>query len=320
MDTSCALWTPFSCTILLLVGKNSLYNLLKVLTTAPWQNPLFLFRAVFLTDLDHHDDFKRPQGQVFREGHQPLPRGGAATPSNHWVVWGGFCTSAMLRDQEGPEAWRQYSKQWSNKFSSARGWWSVESTLATQCSRNSPTTTSRMPRTPRRPSLSYKRRSNTSKPKFMMCKIKTVSMNIDLKRWVWLQIWGFRRLGHPSMMVSLCHGSWTTRLHHRQYLHHQQQRRRHNHMGMGTPLGNCQAWGVPWYRITITTPIFTIFLSSILLVVSWFSRIKSCHDLVLSFALWSFFVIEFVSYIIKISVQSWAWLFCHDLGWLEEKE
>ena len=38
-----------------------------------------------------------------------------------------------------------------------------------------------MPRTPRRPSLSYKRRSSTSKPKFMICKIKTVSMNIDSK-------------------------------------------------------------------------------------------------------------------------------------------
>ena len=47
VGTSCALRTPFSCTILLLVGKNSLYNLPKVLTTVPRQYPLFLFWAVF---------------------------------------------------------------------------------------------------------------------------------------------------------------------------------------------------------------------------------------------------------------------------------
>ena len=67
------------------------------------------------------------------------------------------------------------------------------------------------------------------------------------------------------------------------------------------------------------TPIFTVFLSSILLVVSWFSRIKFWHDLVLSFALWSLYVIESVSYIIKISVESRAWLFCYDLEWIKEK-
>ena len=62
VGTSCALRTLFSCTIRILVGKNSLYNLPKVLTTVPRQNPLLLLRAIFLTDLDHHDVFKRPQG------------------------------------------------------------------------------------------------------------------------------------------------------------------------------------------------------------------------------------------------------------------
>ena len=165
------------------------------------------------------------------------------------------------------------------------------------------------------------RRSSTSKPKSMICKIKTVSRNKDSKGWVWLQIWGFRRLDHPSMMVSLCHGRWTTSLHHQQHLHRQQQRRRHNHMGMGTPLGNCQAWGrCPGIVSPSQLLSLPFFLSSILLVVSWFSRIKLWHDLVLSFALWSFFVIESVSYIIKTTIESRASVFCHDLGWLAEKE
>ena len=37
----------------------------------------------------------------------------------------------------------------------------------------------RMPRTPRRPSSSFKRKSSTSKPRSMTCKPKIVSMNID---------------------------------------------------------------------------------------------------------------------------------------------
>ena len=57
--------------IRILVGKNSLYILPKVLTTVSCNYPLFSFRAVSLTDLDHHDVSKRPQGQVLREGHQP---------------------------------------------------------------------------------------------------------------------------------------------------------------------------------------------------------------------------------------------------------
>ena len=68
------------------------------------------------------------------------------------------------------------------------------------------------------------------------------------------------------------------------------------------------------------TPIFTVFLSSILLVISWSSRIKFWYDLVLSFALWSFYVIESVSYIIKISVESRAWLSCYDLEGIIENE
>ena len=39
----------------------------------------------------------------------------------------------------------------------------------------------RRPRTPRRPSSSYMRRSSTSNPKSMICKTKTLSMNIDSK-------------------------------------------------------------------------------------------------------------------------------------------
>ena len=40
----------------------------------------------------------------------------------------------------------------------------------------------------------------------------------------------------------------------------------------------------------------------------------------MSFALWSSYVIESVSYIIKISVESRAWLSCYDLEWIKEKE
>ena len=151
-----------------------------------------------------------------------------------------------IRDAEGPkkpEAWRRGSKQWSNKFSSVRGWWSVDSTPTTWWSQNSPTNTSWMPTTSGRPSSSFTRKSSTSRPRSMTCRTKTVSMNIYSRGWVWLQIWGSRRLGHPSMMVSLCLGRRTTSLRHQQNHQLLHQQRRHNHMGMGTPLGNCQAWG-----------------------------------------------------------------------------
>ena len=98
MGTLCALRTLFSCTILLLVGKNSLYNLPKVLTTVSRKNLLFSLRAVFLTDLEHHDVSKRSQGQVFREGYQPLSHGGAATSSTIEMREGVL----HIRDVEGP--------------------------------------------------------------------------------------------------------------------------------------------------------------------------------------------------------------------------
>ena len=67
------------------------------------------------------------------------------------------------------------------------------------------------------------------------------------------------------------------------------------------------------------TPIFTVFLSSIILAISRSSRIKFWFEFVLSFALWSLYVIESMSYIIKISVESRAWFSCYDLGWIKEK-
>ena len=54
-------------------------------------------------------------------------------------------------------------------------------------------------------------------------------------------------------------------IHHHHHLHHLR-RRRHKHMGMGTPLGNCQAWGSAPVSYHHHTFIFTVFLSSILLV------------------------------------------------------
>ena len=109
----------------------------------------------------------------------------------------------------------------------------------------------------------------------------------------------------------------TTHQHH--HLLHQQ--RRYNHMGVGTPLGNCQAWvrcpGIVSPSQLLSLPFFLV---RFYLVVSWFSRIKSWHDLVLKFC----FRIPLCNrvrelYIIKISVESRAWLFCHDLGLIEEK-
>ena len=111
-----------------------------------------------------------------------------------------------------------------------------------------------------------------------------------------------------------------TSLLHQQLHHHYLLRKRHKYMGMGTPLGNCQAWGrCPGIVSQSQLLSLPFFLSSILLVVSWSSRIKFWYDLVLSFALWSLYVIESVSYIIKISVESRSWLFCHDRGRIEEK-
>ena len=51
VGTLCASRTPFSCTIRILVGKNSLYILPKVLTTVSRKYPLFSFRTVSVADL-----------------------------------------------------------------------------------------------------------------------------------------------------------------------------------------------------------------------------------------------------------------------------
>ena len=69
------------------------------------------------------------------------------------------------------------------------------------------------------------------------------------------------------------------------------------------------------------TPIFTVFLSSILLVISCSSRIKAL--------VWSSFEFCFMIllcnrvrelYIIKISVESRAWLSCYDREGIKERE
>ena len=39
----------------ILVGKNSLYILPMVLTLVSCKSPLFLFRAISVADLEHHD-------------------------------------------------------------------------------------------------------------------------------------------------------------------------------------------------------------------------------------------------------------------------
>ena len=48
VGTSCALRTPFSYTIHILLGKNSLYNLPEVLNPVSRKYLMSLFRAVFL--------------------------------------------------------------------------------------------------------------------------------------------------------------------------------------------------------------------------------------------------------------------------------
>ena len=71
MGTLCASRTPFSCTLRILVDKNSLYILPKVLTTVSHKYPLFSFRAVSVSDLEHHVVSKRSQGQVFERVINP---------------------------------------------------------------------------------------------------------------------------------------------------------------------------------------------------------------------------------------------------------
>ena len=66
--TSCASRTPFSCSLRILVGKNSLYKLPKVLTTVSRKYPLFSFRAISVADQEHHDVALLP-----REGLMSFP-------------------------------------------------------------------------------------------------------------------------------------------------------------------------------------------------------------------------------------------------------
>ena len=65
---------------------------------------------------------------------------------------------------------------------------------------------------------------------------------------------------------------------------------------------------------------FIIFLSSGLLVISRFSRIKFCYDLAFSSSFGSLFVIESGSYIIKIIFELRALLSCYDLEKKKRRE
>ena len=114
------------------------------------------------------------------------------------------------------------------------------------------------------------------------------------------------------MMESLCLGRRTTRLHHQQLLLHHL--RGHNHMGMGTPLGNCQAWGrCPGivspshsflYRFIQFDPFSSIFIQQIEVLIS--SSFEFCIVISLCNR------VRVLS-IIKISVESRALLCCYDL-------
>ena len=61
LGTPPALWAPRALSGLRFLARYVFwsvkihYNLLKVLTTVSRKYPLFLFRAIFLTDLEHHD-------------------------------------------------------------------------------------------------------------------------------------------------------------------------------------------------------------------------------------------------------------------------
>ena len=82
----------------ILVGKKSLYILPKVLTTVSRKYPLFSFRAVSVSDLEHHGVSKRSQGQVFREGHQPY-----LVEVLHHPQTIEMCEGVLhIRDVEGP--------------------------------------------------------------------------------------------------------------------------------------------------------------------------------------------------------------------------
>ena len=102
---------------------------------------------------------------------------------------------------------------------------------------------------------------------------------------------------------------------HHHHLHHL---RGHNHMGMGTPLGNCQAWGrCPGvvspshsylYRFIQFDPFSSMLIQQIEVLIS--SSFELC--IVISFCK----RVRVLS-IIKISVESRALLCCYDLKKVE---
>ena len=115
--------TPFSCTLRMLVGKNSLYKLPKVLTTVSRKYPLFSFRAVFCCRSRALWHLQAPPRTSFSRGlSTPISRRCCNTHKSLRCVRGCY-TSMTWRDQGVPEAWRQSSKLWSSKSSSAKGWW-----------------------------------------------------------------------------------------------------------------------------------------------------------------------------------------------------
>ena len=81
MGTSCASRTPFSCTLRILVGKNSLYILPKVLTTVSRKYLLFSFRAVPVAELSKMSS-QESVGES-RVSHQ-MPGPGANNDAYHF--------------------------------------------------------------------------------------------------------------------------------------------------------------------------------------------------------------------------------------------
>ena len=109
-----------------------------------------------------------------------------------------------------------------------------------------------MPRTLGRPSSSIMRKSSISRPRSMTCKTKTMSMNTDLRGWVWLQIWGSRRLVHFLWW-------WTYDLEDGWQAYNiinsiiaAFEERDLNTWVWALPLATAKLGGVPRYRITIT--------------------------------------------------------------------
>ena len=81
MGTSCALRTPFSCTIRILVGKNSLYILPTGLATISRKYPLFSFQAVPVGELSKMSS--QESVEESRVSH-PTPGPGANSDADHF--------------------------------------------------------------------------------------------------------------------------------------------------------------------------------------------------------------------------------------------